>query len=84
MKICKTYGKLQPHLMTKERLGWEVFSKGLGRRQGGKLPISQTMHVNVAFKELVHRILEKIKQESFFHWLGKMSKDLTRRNQHLY
>lgn len=45
--------------MTKERLGWEVFSKGLGRRQGGKLPISQTMHVNVAFKELVHRILEK-------------------------
>ena len=40
--------------------------------------------VNLAFKEPVHRILEKIKHKSFLSWPGKMSEDPTRRNQNLY
>ena len=37
------------------------------RRIGGQNPISQTERVNIDFKELVHKILEKIKQEPYFH-----------------
>ena len=28
--------------------------------------------VNVAFKELVHKIVDRIKNESFFRWPNKM------------
>ncbi|XP_050257728.1 uncharacterized protein LOC126702911 [Quercus robur] len=40
--------------------------------------------VNVAFKEPVHKILERIKNESFFRWPNKMGGDPSRRNQNLY
>ena len=39
---------------------------------------------NVAFKEPIHKILERIKNEPYFRWLGKMGGDPTRRNQSLY
>ena len=38
----------------------------------------------MAFKEPVHKILEQIKNESYFRWPSKMSGDPTRRNQNLY
>lgn len=40
--------------------------------------------VNLAFKEPIHRILEKIKHKSFLSWPGKMSENTARRNQNLY
>ena len=40
--------------------------------------------VNVVFKEPVHKILGRIKNESFFRWPNKMGGDLSRRNQNLY
>ena len=40
--------------------------------------------VNVAFKEPVHKILERIKNESFFRWPNKMGGDPSLRNQSLY
>ncbi|XP_030930892.1 uncharacterized protein LOC115956730 [Quercus lobata] len=40
--------------------------------------------VNVAFKEPVHKILDRIKKESFFQWPNKMGGDPSRRNQNLY
>ena len=40
--------------------------------------------VNVAFKELVHKIMDRIKNEPFFRWPNKMGGDLSRRNQNLY
>ena len=36
------------------------------------------------FQELVHQVLEKIKNESYFKWLNKMSGDPLRRNQSLH
>lgn len=36
------------------------------------------------FKEPTHKILKKIKHESFFYWPRKMSGDPARRNQNLY
>ena len=47
-------------------------------------PEVYTGGVNIAFKELVHKILERIKNEPYFWWPGKMGGDLSRRNQSLY
>ncbi|XP_050258165.1 uncharacterized protein LOC126703250 [Quercus robur] len=47
-------------------------------------PEVQIKVVNVAFKELLHKILDRIKNESFFRWPNKMEGDPSRRNQNLY
>ena len=38
----------------------------------------------MAFKELVHKILDRIKNKSFFRWPNKVGGDPSRRNQNLY
>ena len=40
--------------------------------------------VNAVFKEPVQQILEKVKNEPFFRWPGKIAEDPSRRNQNLY
>ena len=40
--------------------------------------------VNTVFRELVHQVLEKTKNEPYFKWPNKMSGDHSRRNQSLY
>ena len=40
--------------------------------------------MNVTFKELVHKIVDRIKNELYFRWPNKMWGDLSRRNQNLY
>ena len=45
---------------------------------------AQMGKVNVAFKELVHKIIDRIKNEPFFRWLNKIRGDPSRRNQNLY
>ena len=47
-------------------------------------PEAQIEGVNVVFKELVHKIIDRIKNESFFRWPNKMGGDPSRRNQNLY
>ena len=37
--------------------------------------------MNTAFKELVHKMLEWIKNEPYFRWPDKMGGDLSKRNQ---
>ena len=43
-------------------------------------PEPQMGEMNVAFKELVHRIIDRIKNEPYFRWLNKMWGDPSRRN----
>ena len=38
----------------------------------------------MAFQELVHQILDKIKNEPYFRWSNKMVGDLTKCNQSLH
>ena len=45
---------------------------------------AQMGEVNMAFKEPVHKIVDRIKNEPFFKWPNKMGGDLSRRNQNLY
>ncbi|XP_075662898.1 uncharacterized protein LOC142632354 [Castanea sativa] len=40
--------------------------------------------VNVAFRELGHRIVDQIKNEPYFKWQNKIVGDPSRRNQNLY
>ena len=40
--------------------------------------------VNVAFKEPMHKIVDRIKNEPYFKWPNKMGGDPSRRNQSLY
>ena len=40
--------------------------------------------VNVMFKESVHKIVDRIKNEPYFRWLNKMGGDPSKRNQNLY
>ena len=44
-------------------------------------PKVQIGGVNMAIKELVHMILERIKNEPYFQWSDKMGGDLSKRNQ---
>ena len=45
---------------------------------------ANTQAVNAMFLELVHQVLEKIKNGPIFKWPNKMAKNLMRRNQNLY
>ena len=47
-------------------------------------PKVQMGEINVVFKELVHKIVDRIKNEPFFRWPNKMGGDPSRRNQNLY
>nr|XP_023926728.1 uncharacterized protein LOC112038146 [Quercus suber] len=49
-----------------------------------KLGSASTQVVNAIFRELVHQVLKKIKNESFFKRPNKMARNLMRRNQNLY
>ena len=43
-----------------------------------------TQAVNIVFREPVHQVLEKIKNEPFFKWPNKIAGDPAKRNQNLY
>ena len=40
--------------------------------------------INVVFREPVQKVLEKVRNESFFKWPNKMARDPVNRNQNLY
>ncbi|XP_065632795.1 uncharacterized protein LOC136068897 [Quercus suber] len=50
----------------------------------GQLGSANAQVVNTVFKEPVHQVLEKIKNEPFFMWLSKMVGNPERRNHNLY
>ena len=54
------------------------------RDYAGQSGSVNTQAVNIVFREPVHQVLEKIKNESFFKWPNKMAGDPTKRNQNLY
>ena len=43
-------------------------------------PEVQMREVNVMFKELVHKIVDRIKNKPYFRWPNKMGGDPSRRN----
>ncbi|XP_050278275.1 uncharacterized protein LOC126719805 [Quercus robur] len=51
---------------------------------GGQLGPTNTQTVNAVFREPMHQVLEKIKNEPFFKWPNKMAGNPLRQNQNLY
>ena len=47
-------------------------------------PGAQIGEVNVAFNNLVHKIVDQINNEPFFRWPNKIGGDLSQRNQNFY
>ena len=50
-------------------------------RQAGQ---SNTQTVNAVFREPIQQVLEKVRNEPYFKWPGKMARDLSKRNLNLY
>ena len=50
----------------------------------GQSELTAPQVVSTVFREPVHQVLEKIKNESYFRWPNKMSGDPLRRNQSLH
>ncbi|XP_065625233.1 uncharacterized protein LOC136065650 [Quercus suber] len=50
----------------------------------GQLGSSNLQAINTVFRELMHQVLEKIKNEPFFKWPSKMVGNPERRNHNLY
>ena len=61
---------------TQNNQPWRDFA-----RQSGS---ANAQAVNVVFRELVQKVLEKVKNEPFFKWPNKMARNLVNRNQNLY
>ena len=50
----------------------------------GQSGATNAQTVSAVFREPVHRVLEKIKNEPYFKWSNKMTGEGTRRNQNFY
>ncbi|XP_030945906.1 uncharacterized protein LOC115970408 [Quercus lobata] len=59
-------------------------NNGPRRDFAGQSGSATAQMVNTEFQELVHQVLEKIKNKSFFKWPNKMGGDPMKRNQSLH
>ena len=50
----------------------------------GQSETTSARNVGAVFREPVHQVLEKIKNEPYFRWSNKMAGESTKRNQNLY
>ncbi|XP_030949968.1 uncharacterized protein LOC115973871 [Quercus lobata] len=63
----------------------ERYNNNHSRRDfAGQSGSVSTQTVNAVFREPVHQVLEKVKNEPFFKWPNKMDGDSIKRNQSLY
>ena len=56
----------------------------LMRDFAGQPETTRARNVGAVFRELVHQVLEKIKNEPYFRWPNKMAGESAKRNQNLY
>ena len=69
-------------LLNRSRQG--IFPLRLQKDLRMQEPEAQMGEVNVAFKEPIHKIIDRIKNEPFFRWPNKMGGNSSRKNQNLY
>ena len=82
-QMGKGKDKVIPQEMRDFRL--DRYNNSQPRRDfGGQSGPTNTQAVNTVFRELVHQVLEKVKNEPFFKWPNKMARNPLRRNQNLY
>ena len=75
--------KIIPHKRNDFRS--ERYNNNHPRRDfAGQSGSTNTQTVNAVFKEPIHQVLEKVKNEPFFKWPTKMAGDSSKLNQSLY
>ena len=75
--------KIIPHKRNDFRS--ERYNNNHPRRDfAGQSGSTNTQTVNAVFKEPIHQVLEKVKNEPFFKWPNKMAGDSSKLNQSLY
>nr|XP_023917004.1 uncharacterized protein LOC112028541 [Quercus suber] len=75
--------KVIPQEMRDFRSDW--YNNNRPRKDfGGQSRSTNSQVVNAVFRKPVQRVLEKIKDESFFRWPNKMARDSAKRNRNLY
>ena len=63
----------------------DQLQNNLPRRDfSGQSASANSQAVNIVFRELVQKVLEKVRNEPFFKWPNKMAGDPINRNQNLY
>ncbi|XP_030939635.1 uncharacterized protein LOC115964470 [Quercus lobata] len=80
-------GKGKAKVISQERRDFrsDQYNKNwLQRDFAGQSGPTATQMVNTVFREPVHQVLEKIKNEQFFKWSNKMGDDPMKRNQSLH
>ena len=80
-------GKGKAKVITQERKDFRSnrFNNNQPRKDFARQSGSTNTHtINVVFREPVHQVPEKIKNEPFFKWPNKMAGNPMRRNQSLY
>ena len=78
-------GKAKVILQERRDSRSDRFQNNRPRRDfAGQSGSTNAQAVNVVFRELVQKVLEKVKDEPFFKWPNKMAGDLVNCNQSLY
>ena len=80
-------GKWKAKVVLQERRDFRSnrYNNNQPRRDYAEQPGSNNNQVvGAVFRELVHQVLEKVKNESFFKWPNKMVGNPKKRNRNLY
>ena len=83
----KLQGKGKEKVIPQERRDFrsDQYNSNRPRRDFvGQSGATNAQTINAVFRETVHRVLEKIKNEPYFKWPNKMAGESTRRNQNFY
>ena len=80
-------GKGKEKVIPQERRDFrsDQYNSNRSRRDfAGQSGATHTQTVSIVFRELVHSVLEKIKNKPYFKWPNKMAGEFTKRNQNFY
>ncbi|XP_065633716.1 uncharacterized protein LOC136069290 [Quercus suber] len=83
--VCQLMDRIDKYKRVEEDQQSDRYHNNRSRRDfAGQLGSANLQAVNAVFKELVHQVLKKIKNEPFFKWPNKMVENPERRNHNLY
>ena len=87
LKEDQLQGKGKEKVIPQERRDFrsDQYNSNRPRRDfAGQLETTNIQTVGAVFREPVHQVLEKIKNEPYFRWSNKMAGESTKRNQNFY
>ena len=87
LKEDQLQGKGKEKVIPQERRDFRLdqyHSNRPKRDFAGQLETTNIQTVGAIFRELMHQVLEKIKNEPYFRWSNKMVGESTKRNQNFY